>query len=175
MFIAEQKKRENIAEYLLYMWQLEDILRAYELDIDKVQAALIDTTHQPDEKKIEARQWYMNLIEQMQTEGVEKEGHLTINKELLNELHIFHSELLKNTKQAEYVEIYYKALPHIEELRRKTTDKGMSDIEICFTALYGFLLLKLQKREISSDTASAISQISDLLRSLSEQYSLLSN
>ena len=69
----------------------------------------------------------------------------------------------------------YKALPHIEELRRKTTDKGMSDIEICFTALYGFLLLKLQKREISSDTASAISQISDLLRSLSEQYSLLSN
>ena len=34
MFIAEQKKRDNIAEYLLYMWQLEDILRAYVLDFD---------------------------------------------------------------------------------------------------------------------------------------------
>ena len=79
MFVAEQKKRENIAEYLLYMWQLEDILRAYELDIDKVQAALIDTTHHSDEKKLEARQWYMNLIEQMQAEGVEKEGHLYTN------------------------------------------------------------------------------------------------
>ena len=175
MFVAEQKKRENIAEYLLYMWQLEDILRAYELDIDKVQAALIDATHHSDEKKLEARQWYMNLIEQMQAEGVEKEGHLSINKELLNELHIFHSELLKNPKQTEYVAVYYKALPHIEELRRKAIDKGMSDIEICFTALYGYLLLKLQKREISSDTASAISQISNLLRSLSEKYHLQDN
>jgi hypothetical protein len=175
MFVAEQKKRENIAEYLLYMWQLEDILRAYELDIDKVQAALINTAHHSAEKKIEARHWYINLIELMQTEGVEKEGHLSINKELLNELHVFHLDLLKNPKQAEYVEIYYKALPYIEELRRKAIDKGMSDIEICFTALYGYLLLKLQKREISSDTASAISQISNLLRSLSEKYHLQDN
>lgn len=62
MFIAEQKKRENIAEYLLYMWQLEDILRAFELDIDKVQQRLIDTTNHSDEKKEAARQWYTKLI-----------------------------------------------------------------------------------------------------------------
>ena len=34
MIIASQKKKENIAEYLLYMWQIEDIIRAYGLDID---------------------------------------------------------------------------------------------------------------------------------------------
>src|SRR5665811_892944 len=27
MFIAIQKKKENIAEYLLYMWQIEDLAR----------------------------------------------------------------------------------------------------------------------------------------------------
>ncbi len=27
MFVASQKRKENIAEYLLYMWQIEDIDR----------------------------------------------------------------------------------------------------------------------------------------------------
>ena len=28
MITASAKKRENIAEYLLYMWQIEDLIRA---------------------------------------------------------------------------------------------------------------------------------------------------
>ena len=32
MFVAKQKRHENIAEYLLYMWQVEDILRALHFD-----------------------------------------------------------------------------------------------------------------------------------------------
>ena len=175
MVIAEQKKRENIAEYLLYMWQLEDILRAFELDIDKVQKRLIDTTSYSDEKKEEARQWYISLIGQMQTEGVEKEGHLSINRELLNELSLFHKQLLKNANEAKYVEVYYKTLPFIQELRTKLNNQAMDEIEICFTALYGYLLLKLQKREISPGTVSAISQISNLMRGLSERYNLRAN
>lgn len=175
MFIAEQKKRENIAEYLLYMWQLEDIMRAYEFDIDKIQKALIEPTSHSDESKIQARQWYLDLIEQMKSEGLEKDGHLFTNSELLKELGLFHSQLLKNPNELKYVEIYYKTLPFIKELRSKSKDNAVSEIEICFTALYGFLLLKLQKREISSDTATAIAQISNLLRSLSEKYHLQDN
>lgn len=175
MFIAEQKKRDNIAEYLLYMWQLEDILRAYEFDIERIQQALIDPTSHSDEKKNEARQWYMSLIEQMQSEGIEKEGHLFVNKELLKELSLFHAQLLKNPKELEYVQTYFKTLPFIQELRGKSKTQDLPEIEICFTALYGYLLLKLQKREISPETASAISQISNLLRSLSEKYILQAN
>lgn len=175
MFIAEQKKRDNIAEYLLYMWQLEDILRAYEFDIERIQQALIDPTSHSDEKKNEARQWYMSLIEQMQSEGIEKEGHLVANSQLLKELSLFHAQLLKNPKELEYVQTYFKTLPFIQELRGKSKSQDLPEIEICFTALYGYLLLKLQKREISPDTASAISQISNLLRSLSEKYNLQAN
>lgn len=175
MFIAEQKKRENIAEYLLYMWQLEDIMRAYEFDIDKIQKALIEPTSHSDESKIQARQWYLGLIEQMKSEGLEKGGHLFTNSELLKELGLLHSQLLKNPNELKYVEIYYKTLPYIKELRLKSGDNAVSEIETCFTALYGFLLLKLQKKEISSDTATAIAQISNLLRSLSEKYHLQDN
>ena len=42
MIIAQQKRRDNIAEYLLYLWQVEDLLRACSLDIDKVEKAVID-------------------------------------------------------------------------------------------------------------------------------------
>ena len=43
MIIASQKKKENIAEYLLYMWQIEDIIRAYGLDIDQIQKHIINS------------------------------------------------------------------------------------------------------------------------------------
>ena len=33
MIIAKKKKNENIAEYILYMWQIEDLIRAYNLNI----------------------------------------------------------------------------------------------------------------------------------------------
>lgn len=42
MFTASQKRKENIAEYLLYMWQIEDLIRANDLDMDKIKANVID-------------------------------------------------------------------------------------------------------------------------------------
>ncbi len=175
MFIAEQKKKENIAEYLLYMWQLEDILRAYELDIDKVQQVLIDSANYSSEKKEETRNWYINLIDMMMQEGKETEGHLEINKALLSQLTNLHLQLLIYVNEKSYNESYFKTLPFIVELRAKTNVKDISEIEICFTALYGYLLLKLQNKEVSSDTASAITQISGLLGILSAKYKSLFN
>lgn len=174
MFIAQQKKKENIAEYLLYMWQMEDILRGYKLNIDKVQQALIDPANSSVEEKEEARLWYKQLINSMKSEGVENEGHLEINNIMLSELSELNLQLLKNANEKEYIEIYYKTLPFIVELRGKSNIKDASEIETCFTALYGYLLLKLQKKEVSSDTSLAISQISSLLRILSKKYKSLS-
>ena len=34
VYISEQLRQANIAEYLLYMWQVEDTIRAYDLDIE---------------------------------------------------------------------------------------------------------------------------------------------
>ena len=42
MIIASQKRKENIAEYLLYMWQIEDLIRANGLDINKIISNVID-------------------------------------------------------------------------------------------------------------------------------------
>ena len=35
MFVSKQLKEKNIAEYLIYMWQIEDLIRANGCDIGK--------------------------------------------------------------------------------------------------------------------------------------------
>ena len=76
-------KQDNIAEYLLFMWQTEDILRAYELDLDKIEQSIINTAYQTEEERKKARDWYEGLILMMKAEGLQKEGHLQINKNIV--------------------------------------------------------------------------------------------
>ena len=52
MIIASQKRKENIAEYLLYMWQIEDIIRAYKLDIDTIDEQIVSKYNVPDDKML---------------------------------------------------------------------------------------------------------------------------
>ena len=163
-------KQENIAEYLLFMWQTEDLLRACNLDIDRVQKSVIDSAYTTPEERAEARDWYEGLIMMMKSEGVQKEGHLQINKNLIIELTDTHLRLLKDPRESEYIAVYYNTLPHIVELRAKSGDNPMSEVETCFTALYGYMLLKLQKRSISPETEAAVEQISALIRLLSAKH-----
>ena len=73
MIIASQKHKENIAEYLLYMWQIEDIIRANNLDIDRITASVIDRFQLTDAQRKEMVEWYESLIDMMRREGVEKD------------------------------------------------------------------------------------------------------
>ena len=41
MFIAHKLRKENICEYLLYMWQIEDLIRAFNLNIDSINERII--------------------------------------------------------------------------------------------------------------------------------------
>ena len=162
MIIASQKKKENIAEYLLYMWQIEDIIRAYGLDIDQIQKHIIDSYDLPEEQKKSMRDWYESLIDMMHSEGVEKKGHLQLNKNVLIDL--------KSTREPFYGAAFFKTLPYIVELRAKSGEGKTGELETCFNALYGVLLLRLQKKEIQSDTLKAIQQISTFLSILAEKY-----
>lgn len=170
MLIAKRLKEENISEYLLYMWQVEDMIRANKLDIEKIDEQIISRFDQPEGVKREIREWYENLIDMMRREGVVENGHLIINKNVIAELTELHLRLLKSQDEADYSAAYYKTLPFIVELRAKSPEKDIPEIETCFAALYGYLLMRLQKKEISGETQAAISQISSFLRILSRKY-----
>lgn len=171
MITASIKKKENIAEYLLYMWQIEDLIRANDLDIDKIQKNIIDQYKDLSEsQKKEMRDWYESLIDMMRREDVKEHGHLQINKNVIIALTDLNNRLLRNSKYASYSAQYYHTLPIIVELRAKAGDNKSGEIETCFNALYGILLLRLQGKEISEETLQATSQISKFLAVLSMYY-----
>lgn len=171
MIIAKAKRKENIAEYLLYMWQVEDIIRACGLDIDKIENHVISRFSIDDETRHDIKEWYESLIIMMQHEGKQKSGHLQINKNTLIRLNDLHSQLLNSTKFPEYTAEFYKTLPYIVELRAKMPDDSKTDeIETCFNALYGILLLHLQGKKETGDTTAAISQISHFIGTLAAYY-----
>ncbi len=90
MIIASRKHKENIAEYLLYMWQIEDIIRANGLDIDRIKSSVIDKFELTDVQRKELEEWYESLIDMMRREGVEKSGHLQLNKNVIIQLTDLH-------------------------------------------------------------------------------------
>ena len=45
MDIAQAKRRENIAEYILYLWQLEDLLRALQFSPEAIFSTLLSLIH----------------------------------------------------------------------------------------------------------------------------------
>lgn len=172
MYIASQKRKENIAEYLLYMWQIEDIIRANGLDLDKIKSNVIDRFTLSPEQYKEMAEWYESLIDMMRRENVAGKGHLQLNKNVIVQLDDLHLRLLKDPNHPDYASEFYKTLPYIVELRSKQGDNKTDEIETCFTALYGALLLKLKGQEISKDTEVALTQISRFIALLAHYYKL---
>lgn len=171
MIIASQKRKENVAEYLLYMWQIEDIIRANNLDIDRIKSGLIDRmTDLTDEQKKDMTGWYESLIDMMRREGVTERGHMQINRNVMMQLVELHRALLADPKFGDYSSMFYRTLPYIVELRSRAGEAAEGEIETCFTALYGVLLLRLQGKEISPQTADAVKRISGFIASLASYF-----
>ncbi len=172
MIIASKKRKENIAEYILYMWQIEDMIRANDFDISKIRRNIIDNFQIDDAQKHEMEEWYESLIDMMRREGITEAGHLQINHNVLNQLVQLHQALLKDPAFPEYTAEFYRTLPYIVELRGKAADHQVGEIETCFTAFYGMLMLRLQQKELSDTTKEAVTQISRFISTLSRNFHL---
>lgn len=171
MITASAKKRENIAEYLLYMWQIEDLIRAFSLDIDRIDREIIDRHKDlSEQQRREMHEWYESLIDMMRREGVADKGHLQLNRNTLSDIEQLHRRLLNDPQFARYAAEYYNTLPYIVELRAKAGENKKDEIETCFDALYGLLMLRLQGKEVSEETAVATRQISKFLAMLAGYY-----
>ncbi len=172
MIIAQQKRKENIAEYLLYMWQVEDLLRACDLDDDRIDQLLVSRFKSivPDEQLPAIRQWYLELRDMMLSEGKRQIGHLQINTNVLSDMTDLHLRLLKDGHDAIYTSCFYSTLPYIVELRGREGENKLGELETCFTALYGVMILNMQKREISEQTKVAMQQISKFIALLADKY-----
>ncbi|MBQ3623179.1 MAG: DUF4924 family protein [Bacteroidaceae bacterium] len=170
MFISKELRKNNIAEYLLYMWQVEDMLRANNMSIENICSSVVSNYNLDEEQRNELIAWYDNLLEMMRIEGVSQSGHLQINKNVIIMLTDLHLRLLKSPKVPFYTAAYYKVLPYIVEFRNKSNGQAKCEIENCFDALYMVWMMRLQKRDINAETLNATVEISKFVSMLSLYY-----
>lgn len=169
MFIAKSIREKSVVEYLLYMWQMEDLIRAYGCSLTRIRREYIDRFDYTDQQKDEEEDWFGDLIRMMNQEGKREKGHLAINEVLLQDLGDLHVRLLQSTRFPFYSAEYYRVLPFIVELRQKG-DKEIGEVETCLNALYGVMLLRMRQKPISPETAHAINAITTFLGMLSDYY-----
>ncbi len=170
MLIAQEKRKNNIAEYILYIWQLEDLIRAFNFDMKNISTALASQFDVDADTQIDIYEYYKNLVLMMQKERVTEKGHIQAITNVVNELNEFHLLLLKQAKDPHYIGLFQLAKPIIDEFRLKSNNIDGNDIENSLQSLYTLMLLKLQKKEISKGTTEANKHISNMLARLSALY-----
>ncbi len=170
MFIARQLKKQNIIEYLLYMWQIEDLIRAFGLDMDQINHRIVEPYSLSSEERRQLYEWYESLIDMMRAENVQEKGHLQLNKNVIIQLNDFHEEFMQSGMDASYNANFYQIVPLLAQLRHKQNEPDISNIELGFNFLYGIMTLRLNKKEISPDTQNAQAEISKFLALLNKYY-----
>jgi hypothetical protein len=170
MLIAREKRRSNIAEFIIYMYQIEDMMRAAGFDMKRIEMTIIRQYEQPPAVMDEIREWYASLIQAMKQEKIEIKGHLQFVKNLVVDMNNLHLRLLEKKEELEYRELYRKAKPNIDVLKGKAIHPDVMEIEACLNGLYGYLLLKIRNRDISKETQEGIETLSHLLAHLSMRF-----
>jgi len=170
MIVAKQKRESNIVEYILYMWQVEDLIRAYKFNIEDIKNQVIPQYNISGAILNETIDWYDNLIEMMTIEQIKEKGHLQVIANLVNDLNRLHINLLKDNKEIAYRHIYNSTLPFINEFDEKTGKLLSNEIELCLTGIYSQFLLKLQGKEVSKGTQEAIKAFGSYLAFLGGKY-----
>jgi len=169
--IANKKKEENIVEYILMMWQCEDLVRAFEFDpfqLDSYVSAQFG--EESDELKADTRNWYSAILKQMKNEKLLKTGHISDLRELMTELFFLHNTLINISKDNRYIDLFNMTTPHLEEFKKKMDNPNRHPVEAYLHALYGMLLLKLQKKEISPATQESLNSFAQIMAYLAKQY-----
>ncbi|MBP5646868.1 MAG: DUF4924 family protein [Bacteroidaceae bacterium] len=170
MFVQRELREKNIAEYLLYMWQVEDTVRAAGLDSDRLYDTVIKGSGRSDAECIEWKQWYDDLIGMMRSEGKTVSGHLQVNENVLILLEDLHQRLLDSDRQQAYRELFYKALPFIVEFRARIHSTSGGELRDCFNMLYGVWMLRLQGKPVNPATEQAVKAVSAFIGKLAVLY-----
>lgn len=169
MLVAKQKRKENIAEYILYLYQVEDLIRAFRLDMDLIDQKLIALYKADEATKAEIKSWYENLVLMMEKEGKQQKGHLQFLTNLVKDLNEFHLKLLQTEKDEMYVSMFKAIAGLLGELKQKNA-AAATDIQVALDGIYGYLLLKIQNKSITEETREAVKRLSQWLGHLSRLY-----
>lgn len=170
MLIAQDKRKTNIAEYILYMWQVEDLLRACSFNPELIESRLVIRFNADENTSRQIAAWYQNLALAMEKEHVQEKGHLQAITNLVNDLNEFHLKMIETKADEQYIQLYRLNKQAINEFIHHTRGAANNEVEACLNALYGVLMLKLKNAEITPDTMLTVEGFGRMIGHLSARY-----
>ena len=170
MYIAQEKLKSNIAEYILYMWQIENVIRTYQFDLEKIDQVVIQQLGLDQNSRDNVKVWYANLIQKMKEQTLQQRGHLAELQDIVAELSYLHKSLLQRLRDTEYGFVYNNAKPFLKELTQKQDGLANDEIEVALNGLFGFWMLKAAKKPVSVETGQAMEAISKMIALLTKKY-----
>ena len=163
MDIAQSKRKENIAEYILYLWQLEDLLRALQFSPEAIYSQLVAPRQVEEEQKHLFLLWYMDIVNLLRKEGKEQSGHLEHTLHLIADMHNLHLQLMHHPIGEHYRKTFARLAPQLPSLRAMVQKEEISDTELAFRALYATMLYRIKgdkkREEAIRDTMELVSPV----------------
>lgn len=169
MLVAKQKRKENIAEYILYLYQIEDMIRALQFDMNRIEMQLVSAYKADEKTASEITDWYSNLLIMMEKEGIREKGHLQFLLNLMADVNDIHLKLMETAEDPQYVRTFQMIAGLLGELRSKNPS-APNDFQLGIDTVYGFLLLKMKNTEVTAETEEAVQRLSQWLGLLSKLY-----
>ena len=154
MILAEIKKKAHIVEYILFLWQIEDLIRAAQFDPNVLEKWAEDTANSEGSEPEKEKEWILSMAADMRRQGKTESGHVASVSETMVELAHLHEMLIGPMEDKRYKESFEIAAPMMKELSAKQLGPASHPVEQLLVVLYGFLMLRLQKQSISAETES---------------------
>ena len=171
MDIAQAKRKENIAEYILYLWQLEDLLRALQFSPEAIYNALVEPNDCEEQEKQQIFMWYMSLGGLLREEGKAEQGHLSHTLHLVSDMENLHLQLLELPVGAHYRTLWQPLKEELSRLRIVLARDGVGDIELCFRALYATMLYRIKGDTTKSGAIEdVVTLVSPVIATLADIY-----
>ena len=152
MTLSESKKKAHIVEYILFLWQIEDLVRAADFNPAVLENWAEDTANQEGTDPEKEKEWIVALAADLRSQGKMEQGHASSVSEPLVELAHLHEMLLGPLEDLRYKEAFETAEPMIKELSAKQPGPSGHPVEQLLIALYGWLMLRMKKQAVSAET-----------------------
>ena len=169
MDTAQALRKSNIAEYILYIWQLEDMFRALQFSPEAIYSQLVAPRTLDAQSKEVVLAWYMDIVGLLRKEYKEEKGHIEHTMHLVDDLNNLHLQLMKLPIGARYRTLYARLEEVLPDLRA-IFGSDISDIELSFRALYATILYRIKGQATNGAVADTIEYISPVVAELASIY-----
>lgn len=167
--IAERKKSQNIGEYLVYMYQMEDLIRSYQGNMEEIGQYVVYHYPVSEEEKETIKTWFADLAASMKQQELMQKGHIQELQDLVQQLLELHYQLLKT--DANYVATFHFTKPHLlEAVEAAQTEEIGNEIQICLNGIYGLLICRLLGKNVSDRQLEAAEAFGNVLSHLNFSY-----